>query len=82
MAVAVAVATVLHRHPGQYFHESRLTRYLLYFRDVAPSYIVAKPTFGLCDSTLGFRMMMMMMVMMVMIMLMMMMMMMMMMVVD
>ena len=46
---------MLHRHPKQYFHESRLTRYLQYFRNVGPSYIVTKPTSGLRDSTLGFR---------------------------
>ena len=48
------MTTLLHRHPEQYFHESRFTRSLQYFRDVGPSYIVTKPTSGLC-STLGFR---------------------------
>ena len=33
------MTTLLHRHPEQYFHESRFTRYIQYFRDVGPSYI-------------------------------------------
>ena len=33
------MTTLLHRHPEQYPHESRLKRYLQHFRDVGPSYI-------------------------------------------
>ena len=36
------MTTLLRRHPEQYLHESRLTRYLQYFRDVGHSYIVTK----------------------------------------
>ena len=52
---AGTMMTLLRRHPEQYLQKSRLTRYFQYFRDVGPSYIVTKPTSGLCDSTLGFR---------------------------
>ena len=47
------MTTLLHKHPEQYFHESRFVRYLQYFRDVGPSCIVIKPTSGLCDFDFG-----------------------------
>ena len=34
-------------------HKSRFTRYLQCFRDVGPSYIVTKPTCGLCELDFG-----------------------------
>ena len=32
------MTTLVHRHPEQYLHKSRFTRYLQYFRDGGPSY--------------------------------------------
>ena len=34
------MTTVLHRHPEQYLHKSRFIRYLQYFRDVGPSWMM------------------------------------------
>ena len=31
------MTTLVHRHPEQYLHKSRFTRYLQYFRDAGPS---------------------------------------------
>ena len=31
------MTTLVHRHPEQYLHKSRFTRYLQYFRDGGPS---------------------------------------------
>ena len=31
---------MVHRHPEQYLHKSRFTRYLQYFRDGGPSYMM------------------------------------------
>ena len=31
------MTTLVHRHPKQYLHKSRFTRYLQYFRDGGPS---------------------------------------------
>ena len=31
------MTTLVHRHPDQYLHKSRFTRYLQYFRDGGPS---------------------------------------------
>ena len=36
------MTTLVHRHPEQYLHESCVSRYLQYFRDVGPSYIVTQ----------------------------------------
>ena len=33
--------------------QSRFTRHLQYFRDVGPSYMVTKPTSGLCELDIG-----------------------------
>ena len=30
------MTTLVHKHPEQYLHESRFTRYLQYFRDGGP----------------------------------------------
>ena len=34
------VTTLVHRHPEQYLHKSQITRYLQYFRDGGPSYMM------------------------------------------
>ena len=34
------MTTLVHRHPEEYLHKSRLTRYLQYFRDGGPSYMM------------------------------------------
>ena len=31
---------IVHGHPEQYLHKSRFTRYLQYFRDGGPSYMI------------------------------------------
>ena len=47
------MTTLLRRHPEQNLQKSRSTRYSQYFRDVGPSYILTKPTSGLCGLDLG-----------------------------
>ena len=47
------MTTVLRKQPEQYLQMSRFTRYLQYFRDVGPSFVVTKPTSGLCELDLG-----------------------------
>ena len=47
------MTTLLRRHLEQYLQKSRFTRYLQYFRDVGPLYIVTKPTSGRCELDLG-----------------------------
>ena len=34
------MTTLVHRHPEQYLHKSRFTRYLQYFRDAGPPYMM------------------------------------------
>ena len=34
------MTTLVHGHPEQYLHKSRFTRYLQYFRDGGPSYMI------------------------------------------
>ena len=34
------MTTLARRHPEQYLHKSRVTRYLQYFRDDGPSYMM------------------------------------------
>ena len=34
------MTTLVHRHPEQYLHKSRFTRYLQYFRDDGHSYMM------------------------------------------
>ena len=34
------MTTSVHRHPEQYLHKSRFTRYLQHFRDGGPSYMM------------------------------------------
>ena len=34
------MTTLAHRHTEQYLHKSRFTRYLQYFRDGGPSYMM------------------------------------------
>ena len=34
------MTTLVHRHPKQYLHKTRFTRYLQYFRDGGPSYVM------------------------------------------
>ena len=34
------MTTWVHRHPEQYLHKSPFTRYLQYFRDGGPSYMM------------------------------------------
>ena len=34
------MTALVHRHPEQYLHRSRFTRYLQYFRDGGPSYMM------------------------------------------
>ena len=34
------MTTLVHRHPEQYLHKSRFTRYLQHFRDGGPSYMM------------------------------------------
>ena len=34
------MTTLVHKHPEQYLHKSRFTRYLQYFRDGGPSYMM------------------------------------------
>ena len=47
------MTTLLRRHLEQYLQKSRFTRFLRYFRDVGPFYIVTKPTSGRCELDLG-----------------------------
>ena len=34
------MTTLVHRHPEQYLHKTRFTRYLQYFYDGGPSYVM------------------------------------------
>ena len=34
------MTTLVHRHPEQYLHKSRFTRYLQYFRDGGPFHMM------------------------------------------
>ena len=34
------MTTLVHGHPEQYLHRGRFTRYLQYFRDGGPSYMI------------------------------------------
>ena len=34
------MTTLVHRHPKKYLHKGRFTRYLQYFRDGGPSYMM------------------------------------------
>ena len=45
------MTTLLRRHPDQNLQKSRFTRYLI--RDVGPSYVLTKPSAGLCQLDLG-----------------------------
>ena len=47
------MTTLLRKHPEQNLQRSRFSRYLQYLRNVGPSYILTKPTSGLCELDLG-----------------------------